>query len=210
MFFSFDGIDGVGKSTQMRLFVDWLREGGLTGGAAARVVECRDPGSTPLGEALRKLLLESGPETPIGDTAEMLLYMAARAQLVEEVVRPALEAGANVVSDRFLLANVVYQGHVGGLGREPVLAVGELAIRGLSPDLVFLLDMDPVDADRRRGREPDRLESRGLEYRKRLRKAFLAEAVADPARIRVIDASGPVEGVQRSIRDQALEFRSDR
>jgi dTMP kinase len=211
MFFSFDGIDGVGKSTQLRLFVEWLRAGGLTRGgadpgAAPRVVECRDPGSTPLGEKLRDVLLHSGPETPIGASAEMLLYMAARAQLVDEVIRPAIDGGACVVSDRFLLANVAYQGHAGGLGREAVLAVGQAAIRGVSPDLVFVLDMDPAAADTRRGRDPDRMESRGLAYRQQLREAFLAEAARDPARIVVIDAALDIDRVQRAIRDAATRW----
>src|SRR5690606_16165715 len=103
MFFSFDGIDGVGKSTQIELFLDWLRtEKRLT------VTSCRDPGSTPLGERIRELLLASSNQVAIDRRAEMLLYMAARAQLVEEVVRPALARGETVVSDRYLLANVVY------------------------------------------------------------------------------------------------------
>src|SRR4051794_34374945 len=109
MFFSFDGIDGVGKSTQVRLFDEALRSRGYD------VVVCRDPGSTPLGERIREVVLSSDEATPIGRRSEMLLYMAARAQLVEEVIRPALDAGRIVVADRYLLANVVYQGHAGGL-----------------------------------------------------------------------------------------------
>ena len=107
MFFSFDGVDGAGKSTQIRLLADWLRARGR------EVITCRDPGTTSLGEKLRGLLLEHH-DTPIHRRAEMLLYMAARAQLVEEVIRPALQAGRDVLSDRFLLANVVYQAHAGG------------------------------------------------------------------------------------------------
>src|SRR5262245_29446614 len=99
MFFSFDGIDGVGKTTQMQLFCQWLAERG------EEVVSCRDPGSTPLGERVREILLASGEETPISPRSEMLLYMAARAQLVDQVIHPALQAGKTVVSDRFLLAN---------------------------------------------------------------------------------------------------------
>src|SRR3970040_2412778 len=109
MFFSFDGIDGVGKTTQMDLFCDWLRQGGHD------VVTCRDPGRTPLGERIRDILLHGDAQTPIGRRSEMLLYMAARAQLVDQVIRPALEAGKVVIADRYLLANVAYQGHAGGL-----------------------------------------------------------------------------------------------
>ena len=122
MFFSFDGIDGVGQNDkQMQLFCDWLNE------QNHEVVTCRDPGSTPLGEQVREILLTSGEETPIAARSEMLLYMAARAQLVDEVIRPALDAGKTVVSDRYLLANVVYQGYAGGLDVAAVRDVGSVA-----------------------------------------------------------------------------------
>ena len=119
MFFSFDGVDGSGKSTQSALFVEWLRAGGY------EVTVCRDPGTTALGEAIRSLLLNRS-DTAIGPMSEMLLYMAARAQLVDEVIEPALQAGRVVVSDRYLLANVVYQGHAGGVNadlKSPVMGV---------------------------------------------------------------------------------------
>jgi dTMP kinase len=195
MFFSFDGIDGVGKSTQMRLLVEWLEAEGH------RVVTCRDPGSTPLGESLRELLLHSGEDRPIGPRAEMLMYMAARAQLVDEVIRPALAGGAVVVSDRYLMANLVYQAHAGGLPREAVAAVGAVATDGVMPDRVFLLDLDPEAADQRRDREPDRMESRGAEYRRRLRAGFLDEAKLDPQRVTVIDATQSIEAIHAAIRN---------
>lgn len=194
MFLSLDGIDGVGKSTQMRLLVEWLE------GEGHRVVTCRDPGSTPLGESLRELLLHSGEDRPIGPRAEMLMYMAARAQLVDEVIRPALDDGAVVVSDRYLMANLVYQAHAGGLPREAVAAVGAVATDGVMPNRVFLLDLDPEAADERRGREPDRMESRGAEYRRRLRDGFLAEAKLDAQRVTVIDATQSIEAIHEAIR----------
>jgi dTMP kinase len=194
MFLSLDGIDGVGKSTQMRLLVEWLEAQGH------RVVTCRDPGSTPLGESLRELLLHSGEDRPIGPRAEMLMYMAARAQLLDEVIRPALDDGAVVVSDRYLMANLVYQAHAGGLPREAVAAVGAIATDGVMPDRVFLLDLDPEAADERRGREPDRMESRGAEYRRRLRDGFLVEAKLDPQRVTVIDATQSIEAIHAAIR----------
>lgn len=197
MFFSFDGIDGAGKSTQIALFVDWLQSRG------ARVVTCRDPGSTALGECLRDVLLHSGPERPIGPTAEMLLYMAARAQLVEEVIRPALADRATVVSDRYLLANVVYQAHAAGLPRDEVMTVGGVAIAGVSPDRTFVLDVDPEAAASRRSGPADRVERRGAEYRARLRRGYLDEARRDPERIVVVDASQSVEQVHEAIRDAA-------
>jgi dTMP kinase len=193
MFFSFDGIDGAGKSTQVRLFVDALR------GRRYDVVECRDPGSTKLGERIRDVLLKSDAETPISRLSEMLLYMAARAQLVEEVIRPALDAERIVVSDRYLLANVVYQGHAGGLDAEAIWDVGRVATRGILPDCVFVLDMDPGGAERRFDRPLDRMESQGPEYRARLRQGFLSEAARSDGRIHVIDADRPAEEVQADI-----------
>ena len=200
MFFSFDGIDGVGKSTQLRLFCEWLGERGCD------LVTCRDPGSTPLGERVREILLASGADTPIAQRSEMLLYMAARAQLVEEVIRPALEAGKVVVSDRYLLANIVYQGYAGGVEVDAVRQVGQIATGGIMPECVFLLDMDPAQARRRMGDELDRVEQRGEAYRKRLREGFLAEAQAWGDRVRVVDADRPVETVQGEIRGIASQF----
>lgn len=200
MFLSLDGIDGVGKSTQLGLLVAWLESLGK------RVVTCRDPGSTPLGESLRELLLHSGTDRPIGPRAEMLMYMAARAQLVDDVIRPALHAGSVVVSDRYLLANLAYQAYAGGLDRDTVAAVGAVATDGLMPDRVLLLDLDPIEADRRRGREPDRMENRGDVYRERLRAGFLAEAAADTERVRVIDASSSIDRMHAEVRELVAEL----
>lgn len=193
MFFSFDGIDGVGKSTQVRLFCEALRTRGYD------VVACRDPGSTRLGERVRELLLTNDPATPIGRRSEMLLYMAARAQLVDEVIQPALDAGKIVVSDRYLLANVVYQGHAGGLDADTIWQVGQVATDGVLPDCVFLLDMAPQAADHRLNRPLDRMEQQGDEYRMRLRNGFLAEAARPESHVHVIDAGRPVEQVQADI-----------
>jgi dTMP kinase len=193
-FFTFDGIDGVGKSTQLKLFCQWLNEQGRA------PVVCRDPGSTSLGERIRELLLNSDESIAIGARAEMLLYMAARAQMVDEIIRPALEAGRTVVSDRFLLANIVYQGHAGGLDVEAIRQVGAVAVDGLQPDCTFLLDMDPAVALSRVGRPLDRVESRGAEYRDRLRAGFLAEAARMGPSVHHIDANRPVDAIQAEIR----------
>lgn len=195
MFFSFDGLDGVGKTTQMNLFMDWLRAAGHD------VVSCYDPGSTPLGEAIREILL--GHKLPIARTSEMLLFMAARAQLVEEVVRPALECGQTVVSDRYVLSNLVYQGYAGGVDLETIRQIGQVATHGIRPELVFVLDMPPAAAAGRIDRQLDRMESQGDAFQSRLRAGFLAEAARDPRRIVVIDAARAVEAVQADIRAAA-------
>jgi dTMP kinase len=199
MFFSFDGIDGAGKSTQLRLFCERLRAHG------DEVVVCRDPGSTELGERIREILLSREGSTPIARRSEMLLYMAARAQLVDEVIQPALAAGKTVVSDRFLLSNIVYQGHAGGLDVADIRRIGHIATGGISPDCTFMLDMDVEDADRRMSRELDRMESQGPEFRRRLRGGFLAEAELSSGRIHVIDASRSVEEVRAEIWNIAAE-----
>lgn len=199
MFFSFDGSDGSGKSTQIGLFADWLRERGHD------VVVCRDPGSTRLGEEVRKLLLDRD-DLQIARRAEMLLYMAARAQLVDEVIKPALTANKTIVSDRFLLANIVYQGHAGGLAVNELWQVGNVATAGIEPDLTFVLDLDDAQAAQRLDRPLDRMERQGDAFRSVLRAGYLTEAARRPDKIVVIDASRSIDAVQAEIR-RAVETR---
>jgi dTMP kinase len=196
MFFSFDGVDGAGTSTQIRLLADALRQRGRD------VVACRDPGSTALGERLREILLHH-EGMPIHRRSEMLLYMAARAALVEEVIRPALAAGKVVLSDRFLLANVVYQGHAGGLAPDEVWRVGEITVAGVMPRLVFLLDMPAERAAARIQREPDRMEAQGLEYLERVRQGFLAEVANTASLVVVINADRPIEAIHADVLREA-------
>lgn len=169
MFISIDGGDGTGKSTQMARLIDWLTAEGHD------VLTCRDPGSTPLGESVREILLHRH-DLHICSMSEMLLYMAARAQMVEEVIRPALKAGKTVIADRYLLANVVYQGHAGGLDVDTLWEVGGIATGGLMPDVTIVLDLSPEAARARLQREMDRMEQRGLAYHTRVRDGFLREA----------------------------------
>jgi dTMP kinase len=192
MFLSLDGVDGVGKSTQIALLVDSLREQGH------QVESCRDPGSTELGEAIRQIVLH-GQTTPIHRTSEMLLYMAARAQLVEEIIRPALAAGKVVVCDRFVLANVVYQGYAGGLDVEELWSVGEVATGGLHPDLTIVLDMDVQAARTRMDRAPDRMEAQGVAFLEQVRNGFLIESQLSHERIVVVDAAQDRQRVQQDI-----------
>ena len=192
MFLSFDGVDGVGKSTQIRLLTDKLRANGCD------VVNCRDPGGTPLGEKLRQILLEHHGMA-IHRRSEMLLYMASRAQLVEETIRPALVAGKVVISDRYVLANVVYQAHAGGLDPADVWQVGKITVGGLMPRLVFVLDMPAERAASRIQREHDRMEAQGLAYLESVRQGFLIEARLRPDEIVVINADQPPEQVHAEV-----------
>lgn len=193
MFIVLDGIDGAGKSTQSRLLAEWLTTRGH------RVVTCRDPGSTALGERLRTVLLEDW-QTPIARTSEMLMYMAARAQLVAEVVAPALARGETVVSDRYLLANVVYQGYGGGLDVDELWRIGRVATQGVEPELTLVLDLPLAAAAERLGRPLDRMERQGEEFRARIRQGFLAEAARRSESIRVLDA-------QRTVAELAAEIQ---
>jgi len=196
MFFSIDGGDGTGKSTQIKLFCQWLGELGH------QVVACRDPGSTPLGEAVRELLLHRH-DLEIDRHSEMFLYMAARAQMVRQIIRPALAEGKTVLADRYLLANVVYQGYGGGLDVETLWEVGRVATAGLLPELTIVLDLSAQAAASRLSGKPDRMEKQGDAFHRRVRDGFLAEAAREPERIVVIDASAPIEEVQAEIRKAA-------
>lgn len=195
VFLSLDGPDGGGKTTQIAKLADWLR-------AQGRVVTvCRDPGGTPLGDRIRSILLTQD-DVPICLQSEMLLYMASRAQLVTEQIRPALNAGHIVLSDRFLLANVVYQGHAGGLPVDDLWTVGRLATGGLLPDLTLILDVLPEVAAQRIGKPRDRLEARGEEYHRRVRSGFLRALKTYPAPFRLIDASVEPDLVAAKIRNE--------
>ena len=213
-FFAFEGIDGTGKSTQLHLLSDWLRACGQD------VVTCRDPGSTPLGERLREVVL--GIKTPadgaesmpvdsanaleIDDSSEILIYMAARAQLVRQIVRPALDAGRTVVSDRYLLSTVAYQGYGGGQTVEAIWEVGHFATGGLMPTLTFVLDLPPEIAASRLQGGLDRMESKGIAYFGRVREGFLSEARKSPETIVVLDARQSVQELQDHIRARVREL----
>lgn len=190
-FFSLDGVDGTGKSTQCRLLADWLRSAGYT------VTECADPGGTAVGDFLRDLILHRREQMAL--PTEALLFMASRAQLTAEILRPALDAGHAVVADRYLLANVVYQGHAGGLDPQQLWDVGRLATGGLEPDLTIVLDVPLVVAQTRRKGSADRIEGRAAEFHERVRAGFLAEAKRRPERVCVVSAEGSVQQVHTEI-----------
>jgi dTMP kinase len=189
--FVLEGPDGSGKSTQAKLLAEALAADGR------EVVLTREPGGTPLGERVRDILLASdGP--PICARAELFLFMAARAQIVESTITPALEAGRTVVSERFLMSSVVYQGLAGSIPAGEVEAVGRSATGGLAPDLTVVVDVDTDTALARAG-HADRIEQRGRTYRERVRQGFLSLARRDPKRVAVVDGAKPVEEVHAAI-----------
>jgi dTMP kinase len=182
MFVSFEGLDGSGKSTQAGL----LRK--LLEAVDEVVVATREPGGTELGERIRELLLHGSQVTP---WAEALLYAAARAELVEQVIVPALERGATVVCDRYLDSSVAYQGGGRGLGIERVLELNLAAVGGLLPDRTFLLLLDPAQLRERVGSTSDRIEQEGLDFHARVDAAYRELAERFPERIVTLDASLP-------------------
>lgn len=198
MFIAFDGIDGTGKSTQIRLFLDWLDS------QQRAYVTFRDPGTTRLGEALREILLQR-TEIRIEPLAEAMIYMASRAALVTEVIQPAIHHGKDVIGDRYVLANVAYQGYGLGLGRDLLWKLGQIATQGIMPELTILLDLDVDLAATRRGTEADRLEGRERSFHEKVREGFLREAKLNPDKIAIVSAAGPAEEIHQHIRALVLE-----
>jgi len=211
-FITFEGIDGSGKSTQVRMLASVLRLRGLN------VVQTREPGGTPLGARLRETLLDA--QEQVDPLAELLLYAADRAQHVRALLSPALAAGRVVLSDRYADATVAYQG--AGRGFEPSLVteVIALATGGLKPDLTLLFDLSVAESKERARRRTtggggdaapsDRLELEAENFHARVRDAYLQIAAAEPARVRIIDASLSVEEIHAHVLDIVVPFIESR
>lgn len=193
VFISFEGLDGSGKTTQAAMLADALELEGIT------VVRVREPGGTATSERVRELLLDPGSQ--ISPAAEALLYAAARAQVVTEVIRPALERGETVIADRFIDSSLAYQGVARGLGLEAVLAANQLALAGLMPTVTLLLELPAAQAAGRRGGAPDRIESEDAEFHAAVAEGFRDAAELFPDRIHRIDASGPPRAVLARVRE---------
>ena len=201
MFITFEGIDGVGKSTQVELLIAHLEANGKT------VCRTHEPGGTELGAEIRHLLLHRRGE--VAPRAEALLYAADRAHHVATKIRPALERGEVVVSDRYMDSSIAYQGSGRHLGFDQIRELSMFAADGLLPDLTVLLDLEASVAQARRnktGEAPDRLEREKIEFFETVRQAFLDLAAADPKRWLVLDATKSVDEMQTQIRERVASL----
>jgi dTMP kinase len=198
-FLVIDGPDGAGKSTQVRLLADWLRAEGVS------VEVARDPGGTPIGERIRAILLDR-LHAEMAVPCELMLYMASRAQLAAEVLRPALARGACVLCDRYISSTVAYQG-AGGADTEHIRQVGLIAVGGLWPDLTILLDLPAQKGLARLAPGRDRVESKDFAYHSSVREIFLQQARQDRGGWAVVDAADAVEVVQSRLRAILQEWK---
>jgi len=210
LFITLEGIDGTGKSTQLRLLAQHLKRRGLP------VRATREPGGTKVGERIRKILLAS-TTTQLAPLAELALMYAARAQHLQEVIRPALAKGEIVVSDRYNDASLAYQGYGRKLGEETVRAFDRIVCARTQPDLTIVLDLAPrLSLQRARGRQlrrksrQERFELQGMNFHRRVRRGYLAVARKEPRRVKVVRANGPVAEVQAEIRTLVDAFLARR
>jgi len=193
MFITFEGVDGSGKSTQARLCEEYLRSLGR------EVVATREPGGTELGERVRELVLNGPQMTP---WAEAALFAASRAEHAEEVIRPALERGADVVCDRFIDSSLAYQGIVRGLGLDRVLELNLTVLGGLLPDRTFVLAVDAAAAGARREGKPDRIEREGDDFQAEVGRAYAELAGRFPERVELLDGALPSEEIAAAVRER--------
>jgi len=204
VFITFEGVDGAGKGTQLRLLLEYLQEKDID------FIATREPGGTELAERIREIVLDPAHKG-MSVITEALLFAAGRADHVATVIRPALEAGRTVICDRFVDSSIAYQACVGGLPQEFVVAINEMATGGLKPHRTIMLDIPPEVARARRGvNGPDRIEQKDEWYYEQVREGYLERAKAEPRRFKVVDASGSVESVQAQVRklvDEVLPRR---
>ncbi len=185
-FITFEGSEGSGKSTQAALVLDYFKSKGLP------AVLLREPGGVKISEKIRDILLNVNNKA-MADECETLLYMAARAQLVKEILRPALDKGQIVLCDRFLDSTIAYQGWGNGIDVSIIENIGQFAVGGLKPDLTLLFDIDTQQGLSRTNVKKDRIELRCLEYHNRVREGYLALAKREPTRVKIIRVDAPKE-----------------
>lgn len=197
-FITFEGADGCGKTTQLELLADYLKE------KNKEVIITREPGAKGLGEKIREILLNYDGE--VSDRCESFLFLADRAQHIDMIVNPAVEAGKIVLCDRHIDSSVAYQGYGRGLDIEQIDRLNMLATNGRRPDLTLVFDIDVETSMKRVGKEKDRMESAGVEFFNRVRKGYLELAKQEPERIRVLDATKSIEEIHNKVVKIISEF----
>lgn len=191
LFITFEGADGCGKTTQMNLLAEYLKKQGR------EVVLTREPGGKGLGEKIRVILLNYDGE--VSDRCESFLFLADRAQNIDTIVNPAVDAGKIVLCDRHTDSSVAYQGYGRGLDIERINMLNNLATNGKKPDITFVFDIDTETSMKRVGKEKDRMESAGFEFHTKVRNGYLEIAKKEPERIKVIDASKSIEEIHQEV-----------
>ncbi len=199
IFITFEGPEGSGKTTHSKLLCEFLRKKGY------KVLHTREPGGVLISEKIRKILLD--PKNKGMDVAcEMLLYMAARAQIVKEKILPGLKQGKIVVCDRFTDATLAYQGYAGGMDLKVIDNIAGVVTKGLKPDITFLLDIEAGAGLLRAGRSKDRMERKSILYHNEVRNGYLSIARKEPKRVRVLSSTGEINRTQEEIRKAALKI----
>lgn len=191
LFITFEGPDGCGKTTQMKLLAEYLEKKG------EEVVLTREPGGKGLGEKVREILLNYDGE--VSDRCESFLFLADRAQNIDIIVNPAVKAGKIVLCDRHIDSTVAYQGYGRGLDIERINMLNNLATNGKKPDLTFVFDVDVETSMKRVGKEKDRMESAGIDFHNRVRQGYLELAKQEPNRIKIIDATKSIEEIHDEV-----------
>ena len=197
-FVVFEGPDGCGKTTQLGRLEGACKAAGVT------LTRVREPGGTAVGEAVRQILLSRATDG-LSMSAEMLLYMAARAQLVKTIIRPALDRGELVLADRFVPSTLAYQGDAGGVPTDEIETIARIATGGLVPDLVVLIDIDESTAAARLGGKLDRIESRGVAFHRKVRQSYLSQAKANPDRWVIVDGAGDESEVWERVLNAVMQ-----
>ncbi|MDP2927398.1 MAG: dTMP kinase [Candidatus Omnitrophota bacterium] len=197
-FITFEGSEGCGKSTQSGMLFSYLKAKGV------KVIYLREPGGVKLGEMIRTILLD--PRSRISAQAETLLYMAARAQVVEEIIKPALEARKIVICDRFLDSTIAYQGYGLGVDVKLIKSIGNFATQGIKPDLTIFLDLPVKSGLKHRHNCRDRIEQRSVSYHEKVRKGYLTLAKQEPQRIKIVKVLDDKFKTQNKIREIVNAF----